>query len=483
MVNLDLLKEKGYKKVALACLLSGSLLLSTACGTVVGEGSVVSATATLASTQSTIETSPVVENTQESTDPASPAATESASVEPSETQTPDPLVPADTDKTYRIENGACIDKASGRTLASMNGEPIKVRAIYMSGSMAGYKPDYYINLVNTTELNALVIDIKDDGLVNYETMAEPCHEMKLYKKNFKVDELLKKCHDNGIYVIGRIVVFRDNPLAQAIPAYAVKRPDGGLWLENRNKDGAWTNPSVTGVLDYNIAIAKEAVERGFDEIQFDYVRFPTVPKSNPAAYAADMPDKIDVIDQFLKRANDEIKAVRQVPVSADVFGIIAESVSDGKAIGQQLEMVGQNIDYLSPMVYPSHFANAGKGVVMGNGVGQQINGVLFTAPDLKPYDVVLQALLKTRKRIEATPTYRADIRAYLQDFTAGYIKNKNYYQEYGPKQLREQIQAVYDAGYFEWILWNGRNIYSESGLLSEADAIKEADTTTSAAVK
>ena len=369
---------------------------------------------------------------------------------------------------YQVENGALVDVKSGRTLASFNGVPIKVKAVYLSGPMAGYNLDHYIDLVNTTKLNSLVIDIKDEGHVNYETAAEPCHTLKLYKKNYKVDEVLKKCHENGIYVIGRIVVFRDNPLAKIEPGYAIKRPDGAIWLENKNKDGAWTSPAVEEVLNYNIAIAKDAVERGFDEIQFDYVRFPTVPKSNPAAYPEDMPDKIDVIDNFLKKANEEIKSVRQVPVSADVFGIIAESIPDGKAIGQQLEMLGKEVDYLSPMIYPSHFANAGTGI-MGNGVGQKINGVLFTAPDLKPYDVILQSLLRTKDRVAETTEFRADIRAYLQDFTASYIGNKNYYQTYGPTQLRAQIQAVYDAGYEEWILWNGKNNYSEDGLLPQSE--------------
>lgn len=362
-------------------------------------------------------------------------------------------------------SGTGTSEGSNRTVASFNGKPIKVKAVYVSGPMAGFNVDHYIDLVNQTELNALVIDIKEAGIVNYETKATMCHELGLYKKNFKVDEVLTKCHENGIYVIGRIVVFRDNALAQKKPEYAIRKPDGTIWLENKNKDGAWTSPAVSGVLDYNIEIAKEAVARGFDEIQFDYVRFPTVTKTNQAAYPADMPDKTDVISGFLRHASEEIKAVRVVPISADVFGIIAESVSDGKAIGQQLEMVGQVVDFLSPMVYPSHYANAGKGITMGNGVGQTINGILFTTPDLQPYEVVKQTLLKTKKRADATPGFKAGIRPYLQDFTASYIRNKSYYQVYGPVQIRQQIQAVYDAGYEEWILWNGKNIYSESGLL------------------
>ena len=354
-----------------------------------------------------------------------------------------------------------------RTQSMLNGEPVKVKAVYLTGPKAGVALDQFIDLVNTTELNALVIDIKET-VVNYEPNVPLAQEHKLYTKYYNVDEVLRKCHENGIYVIGRIVVFRDNALAKAVPDFAIRKADGSFWLENKSKEGAWTNPSVQGVLDYNIEIAMDAVSRGFDEIQFDYVRFPTVPKSNPAHYPEDMPDKIDIIDGFLQQASERIKAIREVPISADVFGIIAESVSDGKAIGQQLEYLGANADYLSPMVYPSHYANAGSGI-MGNGVGQKINGVLFTAPDLHPYDVILQSLLKTKSRAEAAEGFKAGIRPYLQDFTASYIKNTAYYQTYGPKQLREQIQAVYDAGYEEWILWNGRNVYSVGGLLPASD--------------
>lgn len=408
---------------------------------------------------------PAAQNTSEP-EPSQPGEPVGETPTPSEEPTPSPEVePSDSAEPEPTDSGAGTPATlpNGRTQSMFNGEPIKVKAVYLTGPKAGVALDHYINLVNETELNALVIDIKET-VVNYESMVPIAQEHKLYTKYYNVDEVIRKCHENGIYVIGRIVVFRDNNLAKAKPEYAIRKADGSYWLENKSKDGAWTSPAVQEVLDYNIAVAVEAVEHGFDEIQFDYVRFPTVPKSNPASYPEDMPDKIDIIDGFLHQASEKIKAVREVPISADVFGIIAESVSDGKAIGQQLEYLGANADYLCPMIYPSHYANAGSGI-MGNGVGQKINGVLFTAPDLHPYDVILQSLLKTKSRAEAAPDFKAGIRPYLQDFTAKYIKNPAYFQSYGPKQLREQIQAVYDAGYEEWILWNGSNIYSESGLL------------------
>lgn len=338
-------------------------------------------------------------------------------------------------------------------------EPVKVKALYLSGGIAAKNIDHYINLANKTELNSLVIDIKENGIINYESQIPLAQELSLYKKVYNAEELLKKCHDNDIYVIGRIVVFRDNGLSNKKPEYAIKKPNGNIWKEG--KMGSWTNPYIKEVIDYNIDIAKEAVELGFDEIQFDYVRFPTT-SSKEVTYGENQPSKAETIGGFLKKAAEEIKKVKDVPVSADIFGIVIESDRDGKAIGQLFDEIGMNIDYISPMIYPSHYANASNGM-FGNGVGQAINGVLFTAPDLEPYNVIYQALLKAKSRISQVPGYKAKMRPYLQDFT---IKMKEgYYQEYGAKQVREQIQAVYDAGYEEWILWDGSNTYSESVFL------------------
>jgi len=310
-------------------------------------------------------------------------------------------------------------------------------------------------------LNSLVIDIKENGYINYESNIPLARELSLWKKVYDVNEVLKKCHDNNIYVIGRIVVFRDNGLSTQKPEYGIKKPNGSLWKEG--KHGSWTNPYIQEVCDYNIEIAKEAAELGFDEIQFDYVRFPTT-SAKEVAYGDDAPPKSEAINGFLKKAAEEIKKVRDIPVSADIFGIVIESDRDGKAIGQMFDEIGLHIDYISPMIYPSHYANASKGV-FGNGVGQTINGILFTAPDLEPYKVIYNALLKTKDRISKVPGYKAKVRPYLQDFT---IKmTEGYYQVYGAKQVREQIQAVYDAGYEEWILWDGSNTYSEDALLPE----------------
>lgn len=355
----------------------------------------------------------------------------------------------------------------GEQQSQVKVKPVKAKAIYLTGISAGDKKklDHVIELTKTTELNAVVIDVKEAGIVNYKSEVPQVVEYKLYRTYYNVDEVIKKLHENNVYVIGRIVCFKDNELVKKRADLAIKMPDGRVWRENGRT--AWTNPYNEEVWRYNIDIAKEAADKGFDEIQFDYVRFPAA-KSKDVDYGENVPSKVDAICNFLELADHELEDEKGTFISADVFGIICESVYDGKALGQDLEQIGRYIDYICPMVYPSHYANASNGV-MGNGYGQSINGVMFTAPDLKPYEVVYNTLLKAKDRISKTEAYKAVVRPYLQDFTASYIKNKNYYQVYGAEQVRQQIKAVYDAGYEEWILWNGGNIYSEEALEKKGD--------------
>lgn len=343
---------------------------------------------------------------------------------------------------------------SDRSDAPAEAENVKVKAIYLSGTSAGSSKvlDRYIYVINKTELNSVVIDVKEAGRVNYVSSVPAVADNKLFVKYYDVDKVIQKLHDNNIYVIGRIVCYRDDGLASRRPDLAIRRIDGSVWKEGRL--GAWTNPYLEEVWQYNIDIAKEAAAKGFDEIQFDYVRFPTAKKSE-VNYNGNTTSKVDAICSFLKLAKEELHYGLGVPVSADVFGIIAESRSDGEAIGQDLERVGMDVDYISPMVYPSHYAK-----------GQEVNGVKFAKPDFDPYGVVYQTLLKAKKRISKVPGYMAQVRPYLQDFTASYLHEGDY-QEYGPEQVRQQIQAVYDAGYEEWILWDGKNTYTVDALEEE----------------
>lgn len=365
----------------------------------------------------------------------------------------------DKSDNFKDKSDSSKDKSDNFKVKSDNPkkENTKVKAIYITGASAGNEAflDKIINFTKSTELNAVVLDVKEDGKVNYQSNLKSVRDIKAYQELYDADVVLKKLKDNGIYVIGRVVCFRDNHLAMKRGDLAIKKHDGSIWKENNAI--AWTNPFNHEVWEYNIEIAKEAIERGFDEIQFDYVRFPTV-SSKEVYYGIGVPKKSEAISNFLKKAASELKEKDSL-VSADIFAIVCESPGDTEGVGQILEEIGMNIDYISPMIYPSHYANNSKGM-MGNGVGQSINGVIFTAPDLKPYKVVYNVLEKTKNRISKIKDYKANVRPYLQGFTASYLP-EGYYQTYSSEQIKQQIQAVYDAGYEEWIIWDAGNNYME----------------------
>lgn len=329
------------------------------------------------------------------------------------------------------------------------------RAVYLTGTSAGSsaKIDKIIQIAKNSQVNAVVIDVKEDGVVNYKSSVPEVLEYGSYVKYYDPEVLIKKLHENGLYVIGRIVCFRDTVLAEKRSDLAIKNSNGGVWKKN---GFSWSNPYNTEVWDYNIAIAKEAVSKGFDEVQFDYVRFPEG-SSKQFSFGTNPPDRSDTIAGYLSKVKKEII---EVPISADIFAIVIESKVDGNAIGQLIEKVGMDIDYISPMIYPSHYANSAKRGFNANGVGQNINGITFTKPDLKPYEVVYNALMKAKKKIADIKGYNAQVRPYLQAFTASYLPD-GYWMKYGSKQTLEEIKAVKDAGYSGWIFWDPYNRYTQ----------------------
>lgn len=347
---------------------------------------------------------------------------------------------------------ATTDEAT--TSSANNGSPaIKVKALYLTGWTVGSmaKVNHFIDLAKNTEINSYVIDIKDDdGNVGYESQVPEVKANGTWVKKYDVDKVLKAFHDGGVHTIGRVVCFKD-------PKYSIKRPDlaikstsGGVWKDNGGI--SWLNPYNKDNWAYLVSIAKEAVEKGFDEIQFDYVRFPS-DRRKYMDFSGANTEKYQAISEFLSFAKSQMPGTK---VSADIFGITLESPEDTEHIGQFLEHVGKDIDYISPMVYPSHYA-----------YGQIVNKVKFPAPDLEPYSVVYNTLAKGKDRLSKVTDYKAQVRPYLQDFTASWLRPKNMYQEYGAEQVKEQIKAVYDAGYEEWILWDASNTYHEDALVKE----------------
>lgn len=323
--------------------------------------------------------------------------------------------------------------------------PVTPKAIYLSsfGATSSKLMGNAKELIKSTEINALVIDIKmDRGQIAYRT-ANPtankigAQEVILFKdlKKFVAD--LK---GQGIYTIARIVTFKDSPFVTANPHLGVRRSDGTLF---QDKEGLyWIDASRREAWDYPIAIAKESAAAGFDEIQFDYIRFPDA-RGVKFAVENTQAERVKAISGFLESARRQLLPYN-VFVSADIFGYVSWHNADIE-IGQRVDTIAPFVDYMCPMLYPSGF-NAG------------IPG--YTNPVAANYEIVKLSL---DKALEKSGTSPKAFRPWLQAFR-DYAFDRRIY---GEKEIRDQIRASEDFGSNGWILWNPRNVYTAAGLMRE----------------
>lgn len=301
-----------------------------------------------------------------------------------------------------------------------------------------------LDLIERTELNAVVIDVKGDrGWVIYRTSVPLALEVGAQGpatvKDF--DSLMAELKARGVYTIARIVTFKDNVLANHRPEWSIlDTRTGKPWVDRENL--AWVDPFREEVWDYNIALAKEAVARGFDEVQFDYVRFPTDGKLGLAKYARPntRETRLPTIVGFLERARKELGRTGAF-LGADVFGYTAFNENDTD-IGQRIEELTPHVDYICPMVYPS---------------GYQLGIPGYRDPVANAYVVVRESVRLVRKRSAHTI---ARVRPWLQDF-------KDYafdHRTFGVAEIRDQIRGADEAGATGWMLWNPRNHYTGAAL-------------------
>ncbi len=323
--------------------------------------------------------------------------------------------------------------------------PDKVRGLYVNAWAAGSRNRLagLLELAARTEINTFVIDIKDaSGYVSHRTELPAVHEIGATEE-IRIRDLpgvLERLEEAGIYPIARIVVVKDPLLSSARPELAVQDTAGGVWVDG--KGIVWLNPYKTEVWEYHVALAREVALLGFPEIQWDYVRFPDSPVSDRerATYpGAAGQSKADAIRAFLEYSRDGL-ADLGVEVTADVFGVTT-SASRDVGIGQVWESFIDVVDVALPMVYPSHYWPGSFG---------------FDSPNAHPYEIVRSALRDAVRR-SAVVDGAGRTRPWLQDFSLGEPK-------YGAPEVRAQIQATYDAGVEEWILWNPGSSYTQDAL-------------------
>ena len=343
--------------------------------------------------------------------------------------------------------------------------PDEVRGIYWTAfTAAGSRSTTLIDYMKKTGLNAAVIDVKVDG----GQLAFAPHDASLtaYASHKPVihdfDGLLKKLADDHIYRIARIQVMKDNAFTALHPGSAMKDASGNLWHDKTG--AAWIDPASPDVAAYSVALAREVYTRGFDEVQFDYVRFASDGSVSSIVYPFynGTDSKVDVMKKFYEAVGTPLKK-DGIPVSFDLFGLVTMT-NNGLGIGQRLDDVVANANFVSPMVYPSHYANGFQG---------------FKNPADHPYDVIKISLdhaiglllppkieissvkdangkeLTSTKTIpptkEAQAIARKQFRPWIQDFDIGAV--------YTAPMIEAEIKAARDAGSSGFLIWNARNVY------------------------
>ena len=334
---------------------------------------------------------------------------------------------------------------SGDDPVTLTLTPFRPKAVYLSvfGITSTTLRNAATNLPQRTAINALVIDVKGDrGLTPYRSVAREAigaaartNERVSMARDFPA--LLAQLHAQHLYLIARIVVFKDDPLAAAHPEWGVRDAEGRPW---RDREGLqWMDPFSRDVWQHNLDIAEEAARMGFDEIQFDYVRFPDQ-RGLAFALPNTRANRTAAITGFLQAARDRL-APYNVFVAADIFGYVCWNTND-TAIGQQIELLGAPLDYISPMLYPSGFTWGLPGIA---------------DPTAEPGRIVERSLAEAIKR---TGLSGVRFRPWLQAFRDYAFDHR----VFDATAIRAQTDAADAVGANGWMLWNPRNQYDANDL-------------------
>ncbi|MGA2090733.1 MAG: putative glycoside hydrolase, partial [Endomicrobiales bacterium] len=316
-------------------------------------------------------------------------------------------------------------------------KPKYVRGVHLTAWIAG-SPKLRApidKLLHETEINTVVIDIKEyEGEVYIPGVKQADQAGTFVKAIPDIEKYIADLKSRGVYTIARIVVFKDNLFPHKRPELGVKTTDGKLWKDHRGL--TWLDPTNKANWDYNISIAERALELGFEEIQFDYIRFPSDGNIKACRYsvAHSTTSANQALVGFLKEAHNRLKP-KGANISIDVFGLTT-TVNNDMGIGQRIIDLARWVDFVSPMVYPSHYNPGEYGIAN---------------PDAAPYRIVYLGIEGAVHRLGEDK-----VRPYLQDFSL--------HKHYGAKEVRDQVQATYDNNVGEWLLWNPRCVYTRGGL-------------------
>jgi hypothetical protein len=314
-------------------------------------------------------------------------------------------------------------------------KPVTAKGAHVSIFIAASDSDLQkmIGLTERTELNSLEIDLKDEaGQIGFDIDNPLAQQSGAANDYLNLDSLVDTLRYRDVYTICRVVCFKDPKLPKVRPDLAVQSRSGGLW-----GNGTWLDPYSKEVWDYDLAVAEAAARAGFNEVQFDYVRFPSDGNVEDCVFPhQDARQPGQVINDFLKYAREKLSAYN-VFISADVFGLTASKQGEMN-IGQRVSDVARIVDFLSPMMYPSHY-NPGEYDIK--------------SPENNPADTVSHSVDDFKKAMKGT---NAGLRPWLQDFSLKVA--------YTPDMVRRQIDACENAGVHQWLLWDPNCTYSEEAL-------------------
>lgn len=332
---------------------------------------------------------------------------------------------------------------------SLYNTPDIAKGIYIpSKKLKNYEE--YIKLAKETEVNSFVIDVKDDlGYLTFDSQNETLKQAGIVLDKPPVQdmkEIVDRLCEANIYPIARVVAFKDSVIAKKYPDRAVRSIDGSIYTTSGND--TWLDPYNKENWDYLLEVSEEAISKGFREIQFDYVRFHESMNENRVLLNSRC-SKSEIITEFTKYVCEHLHK-KGIKVSADVFGAVVLSEIDAEIVGQNFVEMSEYLDYICPMVYPSHYAKGTFGIEY---------------PHIDVYEIIYRTMkLGQRKLDEDEQKIKAIIRPWLQDFT---IKSIEPYWEYGPEEVKNQIEGANAAGVEEWLFWNAAGKYTEEGLKVE----------------